>query len=115
MEPTSSAVSAGAAMGAVWATAFLPGVNGDALIGAFAGAVVFALQAKDLGLLKRLAYMLISILIGYLGAGEVMAQTGLQSWTLAAFGLSATVVTLALAGIEKIRTFDITSIFKRGS
>ncbi len=77
--------------------------------------MVFALQAKDLGLLKRMVYMLISILIGYLGAGEVMSHTGLQSWTLAAFGLSATVVTLALAGIEKIRTFDITSIFKRGS
>ncbi|AYN21578.1 putative holin [Alcaligenes aquatilis] len=115
MEPTSSAVSAGVAMGAVAATSLLPGVNGDALIGAFAGAVVFALQAKELGLLKRMAYMLISILIGYLGAGEVMTHTGLRSWTLAAFGLSATVVTLALAGIDKIKSFDITSIFKRGS
>ena len=96
-------------------TSWLLGVNGDALIGAFAGAVVFALQAKDIGLLKRVAYMLISILIGYLGAGEVMTHTGLQSWTIAAFGLSATVVTLALASIEKIKSFDITSIFKRGS
>ncbi|QCP82423.1 hypothetical protein D0C27_11245 [Alcaligenes faecalis] len=115
MEPTSSAVSAGAAMLTVAFTSWLLGVNGDALIGAFAGAVVFALQAKDISLLKRVAYMLISILIGYLGAGEVMTHTGLQSWTIAAFGLSATVVTLALASIEKIKSFDITSIFKRGS
>ncbi|HRL22942.1 putative holin [Alcaligenes sp. SDU_A2] len=115
MESTSSAASALATLWAVVMTSLLPGVNGDALIGAFAGATVFALQAKELGLLKRLVYMLISILIGYMGASEVMTQTGLQSWTIAAFGLSSTVVTLALAGIEKIKTFDISTIFKRGS
>src|SRR5690606_41079579 len=59
MEPTSSAVSAGAAMGAVTITSVLPGVNGDALIGAFAGAVVFALHARDITIPKRLVYMLV--------------------------------------------------------
>lgn len=114
MEPTSSATTAATAMGAVAFTSILPGVNGDALIGAFAGAVVFALHAKDLAIIKRLIYMFVSVLLGYLGADEVMRHTGMQSYTLAAFGLSAVVVTLALAGIDRIRSFDITSLFKRG-
>lgn len=114
VEPTSSATTAAAAMGAVAITSIMPGVNGDALIGAFAGAVVFALHAKDLTLTKRLIYMVVSILIGYLGAEEVLRYTGMSSYTLAAFGLSAVVVTTALAGIDKIRNFDVTSLFKRG-
>jgi len=114
VEPTSSATTAAAVTGAVAVTSIIPGVNGDALIGAFAGAVVFALHAKDLSITKRLVYMVVSILLGYLGADEVLRHTGMQSYTLASFGLSAVVVTLALAGIDKIRDFDIASIFRRG-
>lgn len=114
MEPTSSAASAGIALGAVAITSILPGVNGDALIGAFAGAVVFALHAKDLTIIKRLVYMVVSILLGYMGAGEVMHWTGIQSSTIAAFTASALIVTAALAGIDKIRQFDITSLWKKG-
>lgn len=114
VEPTSSAASAATAMGAVAITSLLPGVNGDALIGAFAGAVVFALHAKDLPLAKRLIYMAISILLGYMGAGEVIRHTPLESPAIAAFALSALIVTLALASIDRIRSFDITSFWKRG-
>lgn len=114
VEPTSSAASAGIAFGAVAITSMLPGVNGDALIGAFAGATVFALHAKDLPALKRVIYMMVSVLIGYLGADEVLRHTWLESSTLAAFGLSAVIVTLALASIDRIRGIDIPSIFKRG-
>lgn len=114
VEPTSSAGTAAAAMGAVAITSVLPGVNGDALIGAFAGAVVFALHAKDLTITKRLVYMVLSILLGYLGADEVMHRLGMHSYTLASFGLSALVVTAALASIDRIRNFDVTKIFKRG-
>lgn len=114
VEPTSSAASAATALGAVAITSILPGVNGDALIGAFAGAVVFALHAKDLTITQRITYMVISILLGYLGAGEVMRRTGIESHAIAAFALSAVVVTLALASIDRIRTFDITSLWKKG-
>ena len=114
VEPTSSASYAATAMGAVAITSILPGVNGDALIGAFAGAVVFALHAKDLSMTKRLVYMAVSILLGYAGAEEVMRHSGVQSYTIASFALSAVIVTLALAGIDRIRNFDITSFWKRG-
>lgn len=114
VEPTSSAASAATALGAVAVTSMIPGVNGDALIGAFAGAVVFALHAKDLTITQRITYMFISILLGYLGAGEVMRYTGLESPAIASFALSAVVVTFALASIDHIRNFDITSLWKRG-
>lgn len=113
-EPTSSAVSAGVTMGAVAFTAMLPGINGDALIGAFAGAVVFAMHAQDLAILKRLVYMVVSVLIGYLGAGEVITHTWVTSPVIAGFGLSAVIVTLTLATIDRIRNFDMTRFWKRG-
>lgn len=109
MEPTSSAVSASAAMGAVAFTSLLPGVNGDALIGAFAGAVVFALHAKDIVIAKRLVYMVVSFAMGYFGAPEVMRLTGAQSYTYAAFGASASVVTVALWGIDWIKRGGLSS------
>ena len=114
MEPTSSAVSAGAALGAVAITSMMPGVNGDALIGAFSGAVVFALYTKDVRIVKRLIYMLVSFVMGYLAAPEVMHWTGIQSDVFAAFVASALIVTTALAGIEKIKSFDISQFRKRG-
>lgn len=113
IEETSNSLSAATAMGTVALASILPGVNGDALIGSFAGAVVFALHAKDLPIPKRIIYMILSILLGYLGADEVMRHTGLQSHTLAAFGLSAVVVTIALASIDKIKSFDIASLLKK--
>lgn len=114
MEPTSSVASAAIMSGAVVATSLMPGVNADALIGAFAGAVVFALHAKDTRIIKRLIYMVVSFVIGYMAAPEVTHWTGLQHPTVAAFAASATVVTLALATIDRIKSFDITSIWKKG-
>lgn len=114
MEPTSSAASAGLAFGAVALTSMMPGVNADALIGAFAGAVVFALHTKDVAIIKRLIYMIVSFVVGYLAAPELMRYTGLQSYTVAAFLSAALIVTLALAGIEKIKSFDISQLWKRG-
>ncbi|MGB6103629.1 MAG: putative holin [Pusillimonas sp.] len=114
MEPTSSAASATILSGAVVATSLMPGVDAEALIGAFAGAVVFALHANDTRLAKRLAYMVVSFVIGYMAAPEVAYWTGLKYPVVAAFAASATIVTLALASIDKIKQFDITSIWKKG-
>lgn len=101
-------------MGTVAFTAMLPGIDGDALIGAFAGAVVFAMHAKDLAIVKRLVYMAVSVLIGYLGAGEVITHTMVTSPAIAGFSLSAVIVTLTLATIDRIRDFDLTKFWKRG-
>lgn len=113
MEPTSSAVSAATLYGAILLTSLMPGVNPDALIGAFAGAVVFAAHTKDVRLVKRLIYMVVSLVIGYMAVPEVTHWTGLQHPGVAAFAASATVVTLALATIDRIKSFDISQLWKR--
>lgn len=113
-EPTSSAaVTAGIGFGAITLTAFAPGVDGDALIGAFAGAAVFAIHSKNLPVYKRLIYMVISMLIGYMAAEEVTHWTNIQSSAVAAFSGSALIVTVALALIDKIRDFDIHTLIRR--
>lgn len=112
-EPTSTALSGAATLGVVSITALMPGVNGDALIGAFGGAVVFALYAKDIPISKRLIYLVISIAIGYLAEDEVLRWTGWQDSALAAFVASALVVTAALAGIDWLRKVDFSSFFRR--
>lgn len=113
-EPTSSAASAAVALSAVTVTSILPGVNGDALIGAFAGAAVFALHTTNIPVLKRIVYMIVSVLLGYFGSDEVMRLTGLESHTLAAFGLSAVAVTVTLISIDRLYDIDITKFFRRG-
>lgn len=113
-EPVSgAAATAGVALGLVTFTSLMPGVDGDALIGAFGGAAVFAIHARDLSILKRLAYMIVSIILGYIGAEEVTHWTSIQSSAIAAFICSALIVTAALSSIDKIRDFDISSIFGR--
>ncbi|MVW80164.1 putative holin [Bordetella sp. 02P26C-1] len=111
-EPSSVAASVATYSGVAIAAA-MPGVNGDALIGAFAGAVVFAIHAKDLSIGKRVAYLIVSILVGYLAEDEVTRWTHIQNSALAAFVASAFVVTAALSGIDWLRKLDITSFIKR--
>lgn len=84
----------------------LPGVDADAFIGAFAGATLFVVSAKDLPIWKRLIYLAISVVAGYLGGTEVMRRFDVTSSGLAAFFCAATIITLTLALIERSRTAD---------
>lgn len=93
----------------------LPGIDGDALIGAFAGATLFVVSAKDLPIWKRLVYLAISVVVGYLGGTEVMQRFGVVSAGLAAFICAAVIVTLTLSMIERSRTADVTRLPRGGS
>lgn len=114
-EPTTSSASAFATLATVYLASTMASVNADALIGAFAGAAVFAIHSTDISVPKRFAYMLVSILIGYMGAEEVITHTWLQSYVMASFGLSSLVVALTLASIDRMRDFDFTKMFRRDS
>ena len=89
----------------------IPGVDGAALIGAFSGAVIFVLSQKDGGKITRSLYGAVSAVIGYMGSGEVTRLTPITDPTIAAFALSATVITLVLTAIDKIKSFDITALW----
>ena len=72
-EPTS--LSGAPLAAGVGLAALLPGVDGNALIGAFAGATLFVVSAKSLPIWQRLVYLLISIIAGYLAASVIVMPT----------------------------------------
>ncbi|HEL4252907.1 TPA: hypothetical protein UM795_000964 [Stenotrophomonas maltophilia] len=111
-EPTSTGTLFALAT-SVGLASLLPGVNPDALIGAFAGATLFVVSAKDLPLWKRLAYLVVSVVPGYMGATDVMRRFELESAGLAAFLLAACAVTITLRLIEGSGSIKFKS-FRRG-
>lgn len=113
-EPTSTATALGAAAVAAGVATVLPGVDGNALIGAFAGAALVALRSAEPRVLARLAYAAISLVVGYIAAPDINRLTPIHSSAAAAFMAAATAVAVVQIGIEKLRAFDITTIWRRG-
>jgi hypothetical protein len=92
-----------------------PGIDGNALIGAFAGAALIVVTSKDLTIFKRFAYLVISLVIGYQGGPEIINATPIKSTGVASFFAAAIAITLALQLVERIKAFDLLSLFKKGS
>lgn len=103
-EPATAVMAAAAGIGLA---AAIPGVDSNALVGAFAGATLFVVSSKELPVWRRLVYLGVSIALGYLAAPEVMRWLPLQTTGLAAFFASALGVTVTLGLIERGRTFDL--------
>ncbi|CAJ7776878.1 Prophage membrane protein [Burkholderia pseudomallei] len=110
-EPNTS--SAAALFAAVGLAGIAPGVDGDALIGAFAGAAL-VVTSKDLGLAKRAAYMLISLVMGYLAAPEIVHAVPIRSTGVAAFFAAALVIAVTLTLIERVKGMDLFALFRKG-
>ncbi|MDQ8035391.1 MAG: phage holin family protein [Bordetella sp.] len=112
-EPTS--VSSGFVIATgVGIASIIPGIDGDALIGAFAGATLFVVTATKLPLWQRVVYLAISVVAGYQGAPEIISRGLLQSSGVAAFLCSACAITLTLGLIERAKSIDLSSLFRRG-
>jgi len=111
-EPTSASSLALVAAG-VGLTAVLPGIDGNALVGAFAGGTLFVVSAPGLPFWRRLLYLAVSVVGGYMAAADLMAQLPITSSGLAAFIAAAVVVTITLAVIEKVAKLDF-SFLRRG-
>ncbi|RZS80662.1 putative holin [Pigmentiphaga kullae] len=114
-EPTSTATGILAVAAGAGLATLVPGVDGNALIGAFAGAAMVALSSKEPRVLARLAYALISLVVGYLTAPDITHLTPIRESGVAAFLAAATAVAVVQIGIDKLRAFDIASIWRRGS
>ncbi|MDO3521841.1 putative holin [Ralstonia pseudosolanacearum] len=68
-EPIATSTSAAAvAVTSVGAVSLLPGVDPGTVLGAFAGAAVFALNSGELTVAKKLSFLLLSIVAGVLSA-----------------------------------------------
>ncbi|MGI4815403.1 MAG: putative holin [Janthinobacterium lividum] len=111
-EPNLTTLSLSASIGLLSLT---PGIDGDALIGAFTGAALVVVTSNNLGVFKRLAYMCISLVMGYLAAPEIVSATPIRSASVAGFFAAALVITVTLQLIERVKTFDLNAIFKKRS
>lgn len=108
-EPTSVSSGIMIATG-VGLASVLPGIDGDALIGAFAGATLFVVTVAKLSLWLRLVYLPISIVAGYQAAPEVLRWLPLKSSGVAAFAVAACAITLTLALIECAKSIDLSAL-----
>lgn len=106
MAEPSTVTAAGTASLTAVLVGMLPGIDANAVIGAFCGASLFVISAKDLGLFERLAYLVISFLIGYLG-GPAMLGGALDHSAVSAFAAAAVTVTAGLRAIEGVKTVDL--------
>ena len=111
-EPTSLA-GAGMVVAGISLAAILPGIDANALIGAFAGGTIYVISTPSLKLWQRFAYLIVSAIAGYQATGEVQRLTPIHSTGLSAFLVSAVVISIALAVIEKCKKGDL-SWFRRG-
>ncbi|MBL0229484.1 MAG: hypothetical protein IPP76_01300 [Moraxellaceae bacterium] len=109
-EPTSTTVAVAAAATGIGLTALAPLVDGNALIGSFAGAILFFLISKEPHLLSRFAYAFVSLVMGYFVAPELVKKGFLQEMAVAAFLSSTCVVTVTLALLEKVKTVDVKAL-----
>ncbi|NRA20985.1 MAG: hypothetical protein HRU05_10950 [Oceanospirillaceae bacterium] len=90
---------------------FLPGIDGSALIGAFAGATLFVMTSKELGIFTRLIYLFISLLMGYLLVPSVLAHTPIAEPALAGFVASMFCITLALKVMQYIENTNLKNLW----
>ena len=98
---------------AMLAAALLPGIHGDALIGAVAGGTLFVIRAQELKRVSRLVHLAISVAIGYLVAEDIRQQMPVLGYAAAAFLASALAVTVATEAIERVKNFKFSSLFQK--
>lgn len=106
-EPISTSSTAAIAVTGVGAISLLPGVDAATVLGAFAGAAVFALNSDELSTGKKVAFLALSIVMGCLAAplaasllGRVLPAGTEVSHGVGALVASAVLVKLLLALIR---------------
>jgi hypothetical protein len=107
-----STVTVAVMSGAVGLASIFPGVDGNALIGAFAGAALVVVTSKDLNVLQRIAYMVISVVVGYLAHADVIKYSPITSSGVASFFAAALAIAVALQLIERVKEFDLLSLIR---
>lgn len=113
-EPTSTTtvgITLTAAFGITLAS-LLNGIDGNALIGAFAGAALFVISSREHGPWYRFAYLLISVIMGYKTAPEITSHTFLEQTAVAAFVAGLLCVTVSMMAIEAVKQKDLLAMLK---
>ncbi len=99
---------------AIGVAGLAPGIDGNALIGAFTGAALVVVTSKEIGVFTRIAYMLISLVMGYIAAPEIVNVTPIHSTGVAGFFAAALVITVTLQLIDRLKSADLLAFLKKG-
>lgn len=110
----SSATAVFALITSVALSSFLLGLDGNALVGAFAGAVLMVMSSKDLRWYTRVVYLVISWVMGYIAAPEIIDHFPVHETGVAAFFAAAVVVVIALEIIERLRKANLLGWLRSG-
>lgn len=100
------------------ALAWVSGLDGPSLIGAFSGAMVYVMLAQEIGLLSRIGLFLASWGFGYHAPLIAADMIGFDHPFLSAALGGLLCVTLASSVLEYFRTGNIPAwlgVFKRGA
>ena len=114
-EPATTSIALAAVATTTAASALVPGLDANALVGAIAGGALFVTSSRDLSLITRLAYLFISAGAGYVAAPELIQRLPITSTGVAAFLAASLAITVTTQVIERAKAFDFTSILKRGA
>lgn len=105
-DPASPVAVAVAGAAGVGLAGFLAGINGESAVGALLGALIYFTTTRELGLLQRLLFFVVSFVMGYLFAPAIaeMEFWGVRPFAYrgpAAFAAAVLVVTVSLAAIKR--------------
>ena len=110
-EPSTTAATVVAATSIGLATLF-PGVDGNALIGAFAGATLFVMSARELSLWVRGIYLIISLIMGYISAQELTLHLPIQETGVTGFIGGLLCITLTAPMVKRLEGVDLISAIR---
>lgn len=102
-EPSSVAAVAVPGVLGIGAAALIPGIDLNAVIGAWAGSLFFVTWARDLSIWSRLAYLVVSWVGGYFVAAELMGRSLTQFSGLPALLAAALIVTVLISVAEWVK------------
>lgn len=103
-EPSTVAVVAGTGIVGIGGAALLPGVDLNAVVGAFGGAVLFVLWAKSLPIMVRLLYLFPCWIAGYFAGGEAVGRGWTQYSGLPALVGAAALILIITSALEWMTT-----------
>lgn len=111
-EPSSMAMTIASAGISVGAVAF--GLNIETVIGALAGATIFVMGEKELGILQRVLYLLASVSVGYFIAPEIIKHTLITEPAVAGFLGGLLTVAGGQVLLRQLQNTDLTWLIKKG-
>jgi len=109
-EPSSTVLGLTTVLIPIGAAVF--GLDVERAIGALAGATVFVFNTEGAGIRKRFAYLLISIIVGYAAAPDVMARASIESKVFTSFLVAAGALAATIGFIQVSKTGEIFKILK---